>query len=418
MTAPLSPASAEPGLARSITLTQATLYGLGVTIGVGIYVLVGTTVTQAGAQAPFAFMVAAALMALTAASFAELAGRLPVAAGEAAYVRAAFGSNALATAVGLLVAAIAIVSAAAISVGSAGYVSNFLALPDRVLIAGVVVAMGAISALGVRESVGFAAAMTVVEIGGLVVIVVAGFLLEPKVIAHLPDIVRVEFNPAVLAGLVSATLIAVFAFVGFEGLANIAEEVRDPARTLPRAIFLTLLVSTLLYVLVAWIVLASVDRADLAGSAAPLALVFERLTGASSKTISFIAIMATLNGVVVQIIMSSRVLYGVARQGGLPARFATVNRSTRTPLFATGCTIVLVLVLALSLPLEHLAASTSRLTLIVFALVNVSLAIIKWRDGAASADTYIAPTWVPYAGVAACIGLLAADLLFLVAWTD
>jgi hypothetical protein len=95
----------------------------------------------------------------------------------------------------------------------------------------------------------------------------------------------------------------------------------------------------------------------------------------------------------------------------------TVNRSTRTPLFATGCTIVLVLVLALSLPLEHLAASTSRLTLIVFALVNVSLAIIKWRGGAASADTYIAPTWVPYAGMAACIGLLAADLLFLVAWT-
>jgi len=216
---------------------------------------------------------------------------------------------------------------------------------------------------------------------------------------------------------VSATLIAVFAFVGFEGLANIAEEVRDPARTLPRAIFLTLLVSTLLYVLVAWIVLASVDRADLAGSATPLALVFERLTGASSKTISLIAIMATLNGVVVQIIMSSRVLYGVARQGGLPARFAAVNRSTRTPLFATGCTIVLVLVLALSLPLEHLAASTSRLTLIVFALVNVSLAIIKWRGGAASADTYIAPTWVPYAGMAACIGLLAADLLFLVAWT-
>ena len=418
MTAPLSLASAEPRLSRSITLTQATLYGLGVTIGAGIYVLVGTTVAQAGAQAPFTFMVAAALMALTAASFAELAGRLPVAAGEAAYVRTAVQSNALATAVGLLVAAIAIVSAAAISVGSAGYVANFLALPDRVLIAGVVVAMGAISALGVRESVGFAAAMTVVEIGGLVVIVVAGFLLEPKVIARLPDIVRVEVNSAVLAGLVSATLIAVFAFVGFEGLANIAEEVRDPARTLPRAIFLTLLVSTLLYVLVAWIVLASVDRADVVGSAAPLALVFERLTGASSKTISLIAIMATLNGVVVPIIMSSRVLYGVARQGGLPARFAAINRSTRTPLFATGCTIVLVLILALSLPLENLAASTSRLTLIVFALVNVSLAIIKWRDGAASADTYIAPTWVPYAGVAACIGLLAADLLFLVAWTD
>ncbi|NJO31824.1 MAG: amino acid permease [Rhodospirillales bacterium] len=407
------PLSSQPSLSRSLSLTQATLYGLGVTIGAGIYVLVGTTVARAGPQTPIAFALAAILMGLTAASFAELAARFPVAAGEAAYARTAFGSNALATAVGLLVVAIAIVSAAAISVGSAGYVGVFVALPQSVLILLIVLSMGGIAALGVKESVGFAAAITVVEIGGLIVVILAGFLLEPKVFTALPEILPREFSPTVVAGLMSATLIAVFAFVGFEGISNIAEEVRNPARALPRAIFLTLIVSTVLYVLVVWISLASVDRAELAHSPAPLALVFERLTGISPTTMSIIASVATLNGIVVQIIMSSRVLYGVAHQGGLPARFAAVSATTHTPVFATAFTTALILVFALTFPLHNLAESTSRLTLLVFTVVNLSLARIKQRDGRTSCGVYTAPTWVPYAGAAACIALLAADVLFL-----
>ena len=161
-------------LKRSLTLTNAVLYGLGVTIGAGIYVLIGAAAGRAGMYAPLAFVVAAALMGLTAASFAELGGRMPVAAGEAAYVRAAFQSDRLATLVGLLVIAIAIVSAAAISIGSAGYIGVFLALPEPVRIALVVLAMGAIAAWGIKESVVFAGVMTVIEIGGLLLLIVAG----------------------------------------------------------------------------------------------------------------------------------------------------------------------------------------------------------------------------------------------------
>jgi len=127
-------------LKRSLSLLQATLYGLGVTIGAGIYVLIGAAAARAGMHAPVAFVLAAVLMAFTAASFAELAGRMPVAAGEAAYVRDAFQSDKLALLVGLLVVAVAVVSAAAISVGSAGYISVFIALPEPVLIAAVVLA--------------------------------------------------------------------------------------------------------------------------------------------------------------------------------------------------------------------------------------------------------------------------------------
>ena len=142
-------ASASPSLARSLSLVHATLYGLGVTIGAGIYVLIGAAAARAGMHAPLAFVIAAALMALSAASFAELACRYPVAAGEAAYAREAFGDR-IATTVGLLVIGIALVSAAAISIGSAGYLSVFVALPVPILVTAVVVTMGAIAAGGVQ----------------------------------------------------------------------------------------------------------------------------------------------------------------------------------------------------------------------------------------------------------------------------
>ena len=411
-----APNSTALALHRSLTLTHATLYGLGVTIGAGIYVLVGAAVARAGMHAPLAFALAAGLMALSAASFAELAGRFPVAAGEAAYARVAFQSDRLATAVGLLVVAIAITSAAAISVGSAGYLAVFVPLPAPLLIVAVVLAMGAIAVWGVKESVTFAATMTVIEIGGLLVLILAGFALKTEIVTRMPEIVAVDASPVVLAGLMSATLLAVFAFVGFEGLANVAEEVREPERNLPRAIFLTLTVSTLLYVLVVWISLVTVERSELAQSTAPLALVFARLTGASAGTMSLIALVATLNGIIVQIIMASRVLYGLARQGGLPAAFGHVSQTTRTPMFATMLTSALVFLLALMLPLHHLADVTSRLTLLVFAVVNISLVRIKQRNPRRPPAVFVTPAWVPWAGAVACIALLAADLLALWLW--
>jgi amino acid transporter len=396
-------------LKRTLSLVHATLYGLGVTIGAGIYVLIGAAAARAGMHAPVAFVIAAVLMALSGASFAELAGRLPVAAGEAAYVRHAFQSNRLATVAGLLVVAVAIVSAAAISVGCAGYIGVFLDLPQPVLAAGVVLCMGAIAAWGVRESVSFAGAMTLIEVGGLALLILAGAATGPELVTRLPEAVPPPGDVGVLVGIMGTALLAVFAFIGFEGVANIAEEVRDPQRALPRAIFLTLAISTVLYVLVVWVALVAVPPEELAQSRAPLALVFERLTGASPRTMSLIAIVATINGVIVQIIMSSRVLYGLARQGGLPARLAGVHEVTRTPLLATAITTALVLLFALLLPLHHLADLTSRITLVVFALVNLSLIRIKAGTTAAPAGAYVAPRWVPWAGLASCAALLIAD---------
>lgn len=412
---PAAPPAGQVSLKRTLTLTNAVLYGLGVTIGAGIYVLIGAAVARAGMHAPVAFVIAAVLMGLTAASFAELAGRMPVAAGEAAYVRAAFQSDRLATLVGLLAIAIAIVSAAAISVGSAGYVGVFLPWPEAVRIALVVLAMGAIAAWGIKESIVFAGAMTLIEVGGLLLLIAVGIGSGPELATRLPEVVPPIGNPAVAAGLAGATLLAVFAFLGFEGLVNIAEEVHEPRRNLPRAIFLTLVLTTVLYVLVAWVALVAVPVAELAASKAPLALVFERLTGASPRTMSLIAVVATLNGIIVQVIMSSRVLYGLASQDSLPAWLKDVNPITRTPINATLLTVVLVLALALLLPLEALADITARITLVLFALINLALARIKRREREAPADTFAAPRWMPWMGFASCLGLLVADVVLVLA---
>ena len=324
------------GLGRSLTLFYAVLYGMGVTIGAGIYVLIGAAAARAGMHAPLAFVAAALLMGLTAASFAELGTRMPVAAGEAAYARAAFGSDRWSAAVGFLVVAIAVVAATAISVGSAGYIAVFVTLPQPVIIAAVVLGMGAIAAWGIKESVAFAGAMTLIEVGGLIVLVAAGAFSGPDLLTRLPEMLPPGVSPAGLVGLVSATLLAVFAFIGFEALVNVSEELHDPQRTLPRAIFLTLALTTLLYVLVVWVALVAVPPAELAVSKAPLALAFERLTGTSPRTMSAIAVVATINGIVVQIILAARVLYGLARQGALPPAFREVSAVTRTPLLATG----------------------------------------------------------------------------------
>jgi amino acid transporter len=396
-------------LRRSVTLPYAVLYGMGVTIGAGIYVLIGAVAARAGMQAPLAFVAAALLMGLTAASFAELGGRMPVAAGEAAYVLEAFRSHRWAAAVGLLVIGVAVVAAAAISVGSAGYIAVFVSLPQPVIIVAVVLGMGLVAAWGIKVSVTFAGAMTLIEVGGLGVLIAAGAYSEPDLIARLPEMVPTA-NPAAVFGLFSAMLLAVFAFIGFEALVNVSEELHDPQRTLPRAIFLTLALTTLLYVLVVWVALVAVPPGELAASKAPLALVFERLTGASQRTMSAIAVVATLNGIVVQIILASRVIYGLARQGALPRTFKEVSPVTHTPLVATAVSVALTLVLALLLPLEGLADLTARFTLVLFAIVNLALIRIKAREAEPQRHVYLAPSWVPWAGFASCLALLLVDL--------
>lgn len=406
----LDPAPSQQ-LKRSLTLWLAVLYGLGVTIGAGIYVLVGVAAGRSGMHAPLAFVLAAVVMSFSAASFAELGTRMPVSASEAAYVEKAFNRPWLSLTMGLLVVLTATISAATISVGSAGYLGVFVDLPPNWIITLVVLSMGLVACLSTRQSVTLAGIMTLIELGGLVLIIAAGFGAGSGVVTRLPEILPAPGDIAVWVGLSGTTLIAVFAFIGFEHLVNVAEEMKTPSRTLPWALFLTLGLTALVYALVVWVAVVAVPPEELATSSAPLALVFERLTGMPLKTMSLIAIVATLNGIIVHVIMISRVLYGLANQGNLPTVLTRLNARTGTPLLATAIGIVAILALALAVPLAGLADLTARFTLVIFAMVNITLIRIKSLETAPPARAFVCSGWVPVAGLLSSIGLLLLDLV-------
>lgn len=400
----------ETKLRRTLSLTHAVLYGLGVTIGAGIYVLISVAAGQAGMSAPLAFLGAAAVMGLSAASFAELGTRMPVSASEAAYVDKAFSVRWITVTTGLLVVATAIVSGATISSGSAGYVGVLLPLPGAWIIAGVVLAMGVIACMTTANSIAFAGVMTVIEVSGLLLIVGAGFFEAHDLVARLPEMWP-GGSPTAWLGVFGTAMIAVFSFIGFEHLVNISEEMKAPTTTLPRALFLTLGLTAIIYALVVWVAVVAVPPAELAASPAPLALVFERLTGMPLLTLTIIAIVATLNGIIVHMIMIGRVIYGLAGQGNLPRALGRVNKRTGTPVVATLIGVVAILAFALFVPLEGLAKLTSQCTLGLFALVNLALIRIKASEsGPPPVGVFVCPRWVPFAGLLASATLLVIDV--------
>jgi len=383
-------------LRRNLSLWQVVLYGLGTTIGAGIYLLLGEVARLSGSAAPTAFLVSSLLAIFTALSFGELVSRFPRSAGTATYVREGFGRRHLATAIGLMVSTAGCISAAAMANGFASYLSEFVEIPQGICIAAFVILMVAVAAWGVSESVTLAGLITLIEIGGLVVIIwVAGDSLN-QVPERWTELLPV-FDVRAWHGISAASLLTFYAYLGFEDMVTVAEEVKEARRTLPLAIGITLGVTTLLYVTLAAVSVLSVSPEELSESAVPLAFLYERATGNSPTGIATVGVLAVVNGALIQVIMASRVLYGLAAQGHLPAWLAKVHRKTGTPHYATMAAGALVLVLALWFPLATLAEGTSVLTLLVFVMVNLALWRVKGR-AEIQAAAFTVPRWVPIVG--------------------
>lgn len=404
----------QPELKRSISLPQLSLYGLGTILGAGIYVLIGEVVQVAGLMAPASFGVAAMLAVFTAFSYAELSARFPRSAGEAVYVMEAFHRRRLSLYMGLMVILIGLVSAATIANGFVGYLRVFFDLPPWLIILVLVGLLGLLAAWGIAESVWAATLVTLVEIGGLVLIiwVARGELVDlPQ---HWPALLKAAETPASGLGILAGAFLAFYAFIGFEDMVNVAEEVKEPTRTLPRGILLALVISTLLYMLVVLASVLAVPVAELAGSPAPLARVYELRTGEAPTVITLISLVAVVNGALIQIIMASRVLYGLSWQGWLPSVFSRIHPRRQTPVVATVLITALVLVLALWFPLLALAKATSLVTLLVFAVVNLSLWRIKRHDPQ-PLGVWVVPRWVPVLGFV--ISLMFVGYTLFVEWS-
>ena len=406
-----------PVLRRRLSITLLTLYGLGTTIGAGIYVLVGKVAAAAGLFAPLSFLIAALLATFTALTFGELAKRYPKSAGEAVYVEAAFGRPVFSFAVGLSVALVGLVSCAAIVSGVVGYLQNLVQLPGWFVVLAVVCLLAAIAAWGIAESVIVAAVVTALEIVGLLVILWVGrgaFTEAPLALGGF----RESWDSVGWVGLTSGAVLAFYAFIGFEDMVNVAEEVKDPERTYPKAIAITLVVTAVLYVGVSVVSISVLPLVELAESKAPLSELFTRLTGLPTYAIDGLATVAVANGALIQIIMASRVFYGLASRGWLPAALGRINARTRTPVRATVLAALLVMGFAFTLTLVTLAKITSLITLLIFAMVNLALVRLGDRRESRSRETYRIPRWVPLLGFVFSIGFALFQITEFLAFRD
>ena len=395
------PTSNEPHLKRSISLTLVTFYGIGTILGAGIYVLVGKVAGEAGMATPMAFLLASLLAGFSAFSYAELASRFPRSAGEAVYVQQAFGVKQFSLVMGLLIVAVGMVSAATLVHGFVGYLSIFVDSPAVLTRVVIVIVLGSVVAWGVSQSVLIAALLTVIEIAGLLIII--WVTRDDIAIAPMKlDMLLPVMDVGIWVGVFAGAYIAFYAFVGFEDIVNVAEEVVNPVKNIPRAIILSLLVTTLFYFIVSVASVMSINPEILATSDAPLAMIYEHETGQSPTVIAIISLLSVINGALVQIVMASRVLYGMSRQGWVLPVLGKVHPVTHTPIVATVLVSMVILILVLWLPLLSLAKTTSFITLIVFSLINLALLKIKISDGATKEGVYSVPVWVPLTGFIVC----------------
>jgi amino acid transporter len=394
--------SNEPGLKRSLSLPVVALYGLGNILGAGIYVLVGKVAGFAGTGTTLAFIIAMVTATFTAFSYMELAGRYPVSASVSVYLHKAFGKRWLSMVIGLAMIAGGIASAATLAQGFAGYLGSFIAIPAAVASVGLLVLLGLIAIKGIGESAKTAALFTIVEATGLLLVIWFG----RSAFGQIDTSQVFTIDPMVgVGGLIAGTFLAFYAFIGFEDMVNVAEEAKNPHKTMPLAILFALIGSTLLYLLVVIVSTTVVKPAELAESSAPLTLVFERSGADNALILSVIGMVATINGVIVQIIMGSRILYGLARQGWISTKLATVHPRYKTPVPATLVVVGIMIAGTLLLPLVSLAQLTSLLVLSIFTLVNIALIVIKRRKEPHKGYITV-PMPVPYIGALLCISTI------------
>ncbi|MFB6551860.1 APC family permease [Streptomyces sp. NPDC056405] len=393
-----------PALKRALTTPLLYFFILGDVLGAGVYVLVGQVAADAGGAVWVPLVVALLLAMLTAASYAELATKYPRAGGASHYTTRAFGPFAGFVA-GFCMLAAGIVSVAALARGFGGdYLSAFVTLPVGLVAVLFLALLALVNARGIKESTRANVAATVVEVGGLLVIVALGgwlLLRGDGDVARLGQLGTPEKGAA--AAVLSGSVLAYYSFVGFETSVNVAEETRDPRRSYPRALFGALATAGAVYVLVGLAASVAVPTARLAGSSGPLLEVVEAAGGVPTRLFSAIALVAVANGALLTGIMSSRLAYGMARDGLLPAALTKVLPGRRTPWAAIAVTTLLSMLLALTGSVATLASTLVLLLLVVFLMVNTAVLVLRRDPG--EADHFRAPTVLPVLGALSCVAL-------------
>jgi basic amino acid/polyamine antiporter, APA family len=402
-----TPVAPPTTLARTMGLGALIIYGVGDMLGAGIYGLIGKTAGVMGNAVWLAFLVSMLAAMLTGLSYASLGSRYPRAAGAAYITHRAFGFSFLTYVLGLCVVASGLTSFAAGSRAFAGYFLGVIGAASSWTLLVVVVyilALTAINFRGMRESTALNAVCTLIEVGGLFVVIAVGLRYWGSV-DYFVTPVRTESGasgsptfPLVLQGAV----LTFYAFVGFEDMINVSEEVKNPRRNFPIAVVVAVSIATLVYLAVGITAVSVLPFAELAASGQPLVDVVKRAAPwFPSVAFSVISLFAIMNTGLMNYIMGSRVIYGMARQGFVPRVLGRVHATRRTPHLAILALMVIVLTLALSGDLGQLASATSTLLLGVFMVVNAALLVLQRRK-AEPKGAFEVPAFVPAGGIIVC----------------
>ncbi|NYF41990.1 amino acid transporter [Streptosporangium sandarakinum] len=381
------------------------MFVVGDILGAGIYALVGKVAGYVGGALWLPFLVAFVLAALTATAYAELVGKYPRAAGAALYANKAFGVPFVTfmVAFAVLMSGITSASAAARAFGG-NYLGEFVTLPAVV---GALIFLGLVTLVnfaGISESVRVNVVLTIIEAFGLLVIVAIG--IYALVSGEGEPARAVQFHPVngAFLGVLGGTALAFYSLLGFEDSVNLAEECRDPQRDFPRALFGGITVAALIYMAVAFTATMLVDTRTLTGSTGPL-LEVVKVAGLAfpPKLFALIALLAVGNTALINMLMASRLVYGMAREGIVPGVFAAVHHRRSTPWVAILFTLGIAVALVITGDVSGLADTTVLLLLCVFALVNVAVLVL--RKDPVEHGHYRAPSWMPVLGAVVCVVL-------------
>ena len=394
-------AGGPASLRRVLGLTEVTAGGVGIIIGAGIYVLLGAATAHAGALAWLAFLLAAVLSALTGLSYAELSSMFPSAAGEYEYTRQAWPEW-VAFVVGWAMIMGLVVAAATVSIGFARYVAYFVDLDPRLAALGLLTAVAAVAMRGIEQSARLTVGLSAVQVGGLLLIVAIG-------VPHLGDVDL--FSGAGAAGVLGAAALVFFAFIGFDEVITLAEETRDPTRTVPRALLLALGLSTLLYIAVAIAAVSVLGAAALAASPRPLADVMAHVLGARGATVvAIIAVLTTTNTTLLALTAASRVIYGMARAGAMPPALSRLHPRRQTPTRAIVAATLVAGGFAALGDFTVIAAVTDFAVYVVFVAVNATVVVLR-RTRPGLPRPFAVPGTIRGVPVLAVLGLAAVALM-------
>jgi len=359
-------------LKREINLLNLTIYGVGIIVGAGIYALIGKAAGTAGNAVWMSYLFGALLALFTAMSYAELSSMFPKSASEYHYVKNAFNNNVFANIMCWSEIFVDLIACSTIVLAFAGYFSIFLKIPVVLVAAFILLILSLINFSGIKESMKVVVAHTLIEVGGIFIVIILG-------LGSIGSVNYLEM-PMGIGGVLSASALIFFAFLGFEDIVNVSEETKSPRKTVPKAVIASLFISTLIYILVSLSAVSMGNWKILSTSEAPLAYAVQNKFGFDiSNIISLIALFATGGTALVFLIAGSRMIYGLSEAGELPKVFSKIHPKTRTPHVSIIAALAISMIFVILGDIKLVASITDFTAFTVFILVNLSAIVLRYR---------------------------------------